>query len=77
MVLPSVEQYDRMIDAGILPEGAPIELLDGMLVLKDRSKAGDDIMTVGGEHVWAVKVVARLALRAPGRHFRSSSPESL
>jgi hypothetical protein len=33
----SVERYHRMIAAGILPEGAPIELIDGLLVRKDRS----------------------------------------
>ena len=28
----TVAQYHRMIESGILPEGAPIELLDGILV---------------------------------------------
>ena len=41
----SVQQYDRMIEQGILAEGSPIELIDGMLVLKDRSKRGEDVMT--------------------------------
>jgi len=72
----SVHQYDRMIDAGILPEGAPIELIDGMLVLKDRSKAGEDIMTVGNEHTWAVKVVGRAdeRLRPLGCHMQTQAP---
>lgn len=33
----SVEQYHRMIETGVLPEGSPIELIDGFLVYKDRS----------------------------------------
>ena len=33
----SVEQYHQMIRLGILPEGAPVELIDGLLVWKDRS----------------------------------------
>jgi hypothetical protein len=32
----SIDQFQRMIAAGILPEGAPIELLEGFLVAKDR-----------------------------------------
>jgi Uma2 family endonuclease len=53
----SVDQYQTMMEAGIIEEGAPIELLDGMLVLKDRSHTGDDIMTVGREHMWSVRAV--------------------
>jgi Uma2 family endonuclease len=72
----SVEQYDRMIDAGILPEGSPIELIDGMLVHKDRSKAGEDIMTVGKEQIWAVKALARIdeRLRPLGYHMQTQAP---
>jgi Uma2 family endonuclease len=50
----TVDQYHQMIAAGILEEGKPIELLDGFLVRKDRSHAGDDPMTVGHEYLWAV-----------------------
>jgi Uma2 family endonuclease len=72
----SVEQYDRMIDAGILPEGAPIELIDGMLVLKDRSKAGEDVMTVGSEHIWTVTTLGEAdgELRPLGYHMKTQSP---
>jgi Uma2 family endonuclease len=66
MVVPiTVEQYHRMIQAGILPEGAPIELLDGFLVRKDRGRRGDSPMTVGYWHAW---VVNRVALRAARVH---------
>lgn len=50
----TVEQYHQMIANGILREGLPIELLDGVLVWKDRSHGGDDPMTVGHQHAVAV-----------------------
>ncbi|HEY8747322.1 MAG TPA: hypothetical protein VIM11_05065 [Tepidisphaeraceae bacterium] len=36
----TVEQYHQMLRAGILEEGAPIELLGGLLFYKDRGTAG-------------------------------------
>jgi Uma2 family endonuclease len=56
----TVDQYHRMIEEGILAEGEPIELLDGFLVRKDRSKAGANPMTVGHEHVWVIKQLTSL-----------------
>jgi Uma2 family endonuclease len=50
----SLEQYHQMIDTGILPEGAPIELIDGFLIRKDRSKKGESIMTVNKAHIFAL-----------------------
>lgn len=34
----TVEQYHRLIESGILPDRAPIELLDGLLVSKVRGE---------------------------------------
>lgn len=63
-ILPlSVEQYDRMIEEGILPEDTSVELLDGILVRKDRGDAGGDPMTVGEAHAYVVRQLARLVLR--------------
>jgi Uma2 family endonuclease len=56
----TVEQYHRMIENGILEEGAPIELLDGFLVRKDRARAGEDPMTVGQDYSWAVENLRRV-----------------
>lgn len=50
----SVEQYDRMIEEGILPEDTGVELLDGVLVRKDRGDAGGDPTTVGEAHAYVV-----------------------
>ena len=46
----TIDQFHRMIAAAILPEGEPIELIDGLLVRKDRSAVGADPMTVGHAH---------------------------
>jgi hypothetical protein len=56
----TVDQYHEMIQTGILPEGAPVELLDGILVLKDRRDAGGDPMTYGSRHALAVKKTDRV-----------------
>lgn len=55
-----VDQYHAMIQGGILSEGAPYELLDGYIVPKDRSAAGEHPMTVGLDHAWAIRRLASL-----------------
>jgi hypothetical protein len=57
----TVEQYHEMTRLGILPEGAPIELLDGLLVYKDRgdSKSSDPLVH-GPDHVLAAKLLLRV-----------------
>lgn len=72
----TVEQYHRMLVSGILSEGAPVELLDGLLVEIDRSRAGERPMTVSPRHCasvgrwlrWLAEIEARgyaLRLQAP------------
>jgi Uma2 family endonuclease len=75
----TVEQYHQMIRAGILTEGAPIELLDGFLVHKDRAKAGQNPMTVGTEHAWAVGQLTRLVaeIERLGAQLRIQQPITL
>jgi len=75
----TVDQYHQMIAAGILEEGQPIELLDGFLVRKDRSRSGDNPMTVGHEHVWVVYQLGELNERLkPHRcHIRTQQPITL
>jgi hypothetical protein len=69
----TVEQYDRMIETGTIPEGAPIELLDGFLVLKDRSERGGNPMSIGGKHTRSVEALLDvfLAIRPLGCYLRS------
>jgi hypothetical protein len=75
----TVDQYHRMIGAGILREGEPIHLRDGFLVRKDRSKVGDDPMTVGPDHALAVKKLIPLdaRLRRLGCHLQIEQPVTL
>src|SRR5690348_449745 len=75
----TLDQYVRMIKEGILPEGEPIELLDGILVRKNRAKAGEDPMTVGFEHVWAVKNLGLLLMpvERDGCHVAVQQPIAL
>src|SRR5438445_32883 len=72
----TVDEYHRMIDAGILNSGEPYELVGGFLVLKDRSARGEDRMTIGREHLWAVKNLARLGhkLARFGCHIQTQGP---
>jgi hypothetical protein len=46
----TVQQYDSLIEQGLLPEDPTTELIDGLIVQKDRSKRGDNPMTVGDRH---------------------------
>ncbi len=72
----NVDQYHSMIEAGILREGAPYELLDGLLVQKDRSARGEDSMTIGKRHNAAVKLLIILdrLLTAYGCHMQIQGP---
>lgn len=65
----TVEQYHGLIDGGFLPEDTSIELLDGMLVPKDRGDAGGDPMTIGDEHWYVVNRLAELAVRIDRRRM--------
>lgn len=62
--LLTVEQVQRMTEAGHLPEEAPFELLDGVLVFKDRGASGDDSMMFTPAHTRAVHRLARLVAPA-------------
>jgi Uma2 family endonuclease len=71
----SVDQYHRMIDTGIL-SGSGIELIEGLLVPKNRAAVGEDPMSVGDDHA---NVVDRLGylnafLHARGCYIRVQQP---
>jgi len=71
----SVEQYHSMREAGILDEDAPVELIDGLLVYKDRGGA----LPVSPLHTFVTHRMARLApaLEERGCHMRIESPITL
>lgn len=75
----TVEQYHRMIETGILMEGEPFELLDGQVIRKDRSAAGEDTMTVGKEHSYSLGALNKInpKLLQLGCHMRIQQPISL
>lgn len=75
----TVTQVRAMVLAGILREGEPIELVDGVLVYKNRSAAGDDPMTIGERHNLVVKLLARLDAELAGRghHMQTQGPLTL
>lgn len=56
----TVAEYHGLRDQGFLHDGDPIELIDGLLVYKDRRDSGGDPMTVGERHIVAVRKLARL-----------------
>lgn len=68
----TVEQYNRMLETGILESGDPIELLDGCLVRKDR---GDGV-TISPRHSFVVAALAELVAKIQARsfHLRIQNP---
>ena len=75
----TVVQVHSMVSAGILREGEPLELIDGVLVYKDRSDYEEDPMTVGKRQNLVVKLLARLdaELAQLGRHMQTQGPLSI
>ena len=72
LVALTVEQYHRMLAAGVLEDGEPIELLDGVLVPKDR---GDGVK-INPDHRLTMSRLLRLAPRVEdlGGHLQLQSP---
>ena len=56
----TVDQFHQMIDAGILHDGDPIELIDGLLVRKDRSARGESLMGHNPRHALLISRLLRL-----------------
>jgi Uma2 family endonuclease len=75
----TIEQYHRMLEAGILEDGDPIELLDGFLVRKDRSGRGGSPVTVHPMHRVVVTRLGDLGseLERHGAHLQTQQPISL
>jgi Uma2 family endonuclease len=72
----TVGQYHGMIEAGILAEGEPIELLDGLLVRRNRGEG----MTTNPVHALVVSQLNLLlaaALDSFGCHVRVQNPLTL
>ena len=57
----TVERYHRALQTGFLPEDTAVELIDGLIVHKDRAKLGEDPTTIGDRHPVAVVRLTQLA----------------
>lgn len=75
----TTDQVHRMVEQGILADGAPLELIEGLLVRKDRAASGEDTMTHGRRHALAGKLLQRLDRRLAGldAHVSSQLPLTL
>ena len=75
----NVRQFHRMLQQGILREGEPIELIDGLLVRKDRGDQGGNPMTHGPRHALGIKRLQRLVERFNpfGCHLQIQLPVTL
>ena len=71
----TVDEYHKMVDLGLIREGAPIELIDGLLVFKDRRDSGGSAMTQGARHTLAIAQLVLLSARLTviGFHIRIQS----
>lgn len=73
----TVDQYHQMIASGILSEGPKVELLDGLLVLKDRRDRGGKLTNVGSRHAAIVTQLAeaiRKIIATGQSHVRCQQP---
>ena len=75
----TVEQFEHMLDCGIISFDDHLELIAGQIVRRDRSAAGEDPMTAGYRHVYAVQVTQDLnpLFRPRGCYLRAQFPVSL
>ncbi len=75
----TVEQFHGMLEKGILRDGDPIELVEGLLVRKNRAAAGEDQMTHGAHHALVVTRLLKVerALDRFGCHLRVQLPVTL
>ena len=61
LVSLTADQYHRLTESGVLPEGSPIELIDGFLVHKDRGDDGSrKSMNHGPMHALVVSHLMRV-----------------
>src|SRR5947208_7249188 len=75
----TIEQVEQMIKHGILQDGAPLELIDGLLVRKDRSARGEDPMTHNPAHAACLSRLlhALATIQTMGFHLRCQLPVAL
>ena len=72
----TLSDADALMRLGIIPEDATTELLDGLIVLKDRSAVGEDPAMIGKDHTKCVERFSDLRQRinSADRHVESQQP---
>ena len=72
----TVDDVQAMLRAGLLPEDATVELLDGCLVRVDRATVGGDPMAHSPGHRYSVRRLTALAadIDSPDRHVQIQLP---
>jgi Uma2 family endonuclease len=67
---------EALVRLGIIPEDVSTELLDGLVVLKDRAATGEDPFMVGKNHRKAVERLSdlRTPINDSRRHVQSQKP---
>ena len=75
----TVGQFHQLLALGFLRDGDPVELIDGVLMRKNRAAAGENAMTHGKRHAVVVTQIQRSFERAfPGDvHIRVQLPVTL
>lgn len=76
----TVDQFHEMIKSGIVPDGSPIELIDGLLVRKDRGTGGANGMGHDPRHALIVTRLLYLLAgwaQSIGGHIRVQLPVTL
>lgn len=75
----NVDQLHQMLAAGVIYDGEPVELIDGLLVYKDRGDAGGKPMSHGPHHATVVKRLGLLdaKIESCGFHVRTQLPVTL
>jgi hypothetical protein len=77
-LIPRFTRQDAqvLVRTGIIPEDASTELLNGLIVLKDRAACGEPVTMVGKDHTTTVERLSDLRSRInnPRRHVRSQQP---
>jgi Uma2 family endonuclease len=65
-----------LVRLGIIPEDASTELLNGLIVLKDRAATGQDPTMIGNDHSISVERFSNLrsVINSAVRHVRSQQP---
>jgi Uma2 family endonuclease len=65
----TAREVHQMLEQGLIHDGDPYELIDGLLVFKNRAAAGEPPMTHGSRHIVTVMQLQRLDRRFDERGY--------